>query len=140
MRPERVIRSHVTGRYRQVLLSADRVKWMPFVHRLVAAAFLPREIGRTDVNHRNGNKLDNRVENLEWVSKSENQIHAAACGLLPTGERSRLAKLTALKVLSIRARHAGGEGFAALAAEFSVTPSCIFSIVKRKSWKQLQPS
>ena len=51
------------------------------VHRLVAEAFCKKEVGKTDVNHINGDKQDNRAENLEWVTKSENMQHAFENGL-----------------------------------------------------------
>ena len=46
------------------------------IHRLVAEAFIPNPIEKTEINHINGIRDDDRVENLEWVNRSENQLHA----------------------------------------------------------------
>lgn len=51
------------------------------VHRLVAAAFVPNPAGLPEVNHRDGNKANNHAANLEWVTRSENKLHAVAAGL-----------------------------------------------------------
>ena len=51
------------------------------VHRLVAITWIPNDKNLMEVNHKNGVKTDNRVENLEWVSRSDNQKHAYRIGL-----------------------------------------------------------
>lgn len=50
-------------------------------HRVVALCFIPKIEGKDFVNHKNGNKYDNRASNLEWVNRSENQLHAYELGL-----------------------------------------------------------
>lgn len=67
--------------YVQVRLYKDGGKEFLTVHRLVAEAFIPNPDGKPFVNHKNGNKTDNRVENLEWVTVSENLFHAYRIGL-----------------------------------------------------------
>lgn len=64
---------HDTNGYVSVTLSGQRSYR---VHRLVAEAFLPNPENKPEVNHIDGNKQNNNVSNLEWVSKSENAIHS----------------------------------------------------------------
>ena len=52
------------------------------IHRLVAFAFIPNPNNLSDINHKDGNKENNCIENLEWISKSQNTLHAYQTGLL----------------------------------------------------------
>ena len=63
-------------KYYEVILSKDNKIKLCLVHRLVAAAFIPNPDGLPQVNHKDGNRLNNKVENLEWCSAKENQLHS----------------------------------------------------------------
>lgn len=67
--------------YRMVVLTVDGKKLYPMVHRLVAEVFIPNPKNLREVNHKDGNKLNNSVDNLEWVTTRENQLHARDMGL-----------------------------------------------------------
>ena len=62
--------------YRQVVLSKEGKKYLKTIHRLIAEAFIPNLDNKPCVNHIDGNKLNNCVENLEWCTYSENSIHS----------------------------------------------------------------
>lgn len=71
--PERILTPWSSNGYHQVNLSGRK---RVHVHRLVAEAFLEKVEGRDHVNHKDGNRSNNNVENLEWVTPSENILHA----------------------------------------------------------------
>lgn len=76
-KPGRILKPHAKENgYLNVALSNDSMKQKhAYVHRLVATAFLPNPENLAEVNHKNFNKQDNRVENLEWCSSKENKAH-----------------------------------------------------------------
>ena len=67
--------------YSQVTLYNGKKRKSFQVHRLVGSAFMPNINNKPQINHINGNKQDNRLENLEWCNNSENQLHAWRTGL-----------------------------------------------------------
>lgn len=83
-----------TRKYACVTLSKDGEVWRVFVHRLVAELFVENPESKPYVNHIDGNKFNNKSDNLEWVTQSENQLHACSTGLQGIGEKAYGAKRT----------------------------------------------
>ena len=72
----RLLKPNTNGSgYAQTMLSRQGARSYPLLHRLVALAFIPNPEGKPQINHKNGNKNDNRAENLEWGTMGENLLH-----------------------------------------------------------------
>lgn len=69
--------------YKTVRLNINGQTHTRYIHRIVAMAFVPNHMNKPFINHRNGNKLDNRPKNLEWVTHQENVQHAHDLRLIP---------------------------------------------------------
>lgn len=66
--------------YATINLCKDKIHYSAKIHRLVAEHFIPTDIGK-EINHKDGNKLNNKVDNLEWCTRSYNVKHAYNIGL-----------------------------------------------------------
>jgi hypothetical protein len=118
--------------YLYVNLSKDS-RYRSFTsHRLVANAFLGKS--NLTVNHKNGNKLNNTIENLEWVSIEDNRNHAKLNGLMARGIKNGRHKLSEIDVRLIRFKHSKGKGIRCLSREFGVSRDVITKIVNFINW------
>ena len=107
------------------------------VHRLVATAFIPNAENKRCVNHINGVKTDNRLENLEWVTHSENSKHSFAIGLqCNKGEKHPTHKFTEAEVLQIRELK-GVMSQRSLAKKHNVSKTAIQFIMNKKTWSHI---
>lgn len=125
---------HIKKGYETVSLYKNGSLKTHLVHRLVAKTFLKPVSGKTDVNHKDGNKLNNYLWNLEWCNDSENQVHARKLGL-QGGERSNTAKLTVKEVKEIRKAKSEGATQRGLAYIYGVNEQTISKIINYKTWK-----
>ena len=107
------------------------------VHRLVAEAFLPDFLDKPQVNHIDGNKLNNHISNLEMATSSENLLHAFRTGLHVSlkGENHGSAKLSAVNVIIIKRLLREGRKNSSIAKEFGVNRKTIYDIKSGKTWK-----
>lgn len=103
-----------------------------YIHRLVAQAFVENPKGWNVVNHKDGCKVNNAADNLEWVKHNENMKHCAFLGLI---KNQRSKKLTPDEVWDIRTL--GLYGFSAyrIAESFNVCESTIKKILNCEDWR-----
>jgi hypothetical protein len=126
--------------YRRVSLQYNGKPKEFAVHRLVAAAFIgPLPSSVHQVNHKNGERSDNRLENLEYLTPSENQLHACRVLHRPSrpGSKHPLAKLKEIDVIEMRALHSDGWTGKDIAAKFGVSAGSVCWILKRKTWSHI---
>ena len=156
---QKIMSPNVSTGYARVGLHKEGQKKMLLVHRLVAIAFIPNQENKTEVNHIDGNKLNNHCSNLEWCTQAENLKHARDTGLADwkvghkktyksaETRKTCLANLKDKTVLTeeqVRwarqnfiARHPEF-GATAMASKFGVTPTAMSNAIRGKTFKEIK--
>lgn len=128
------------GKYKFVGLYKNSNSKCIYVHRLVALAYEPNPNNLPEVNHKDGDKLNNCHFNLEWVTPKGNMRHAADTGLLniKSGEESGRSKLILENVLEIRRLYNSGDyNQMQLANKFKIDGGYVSNIIKGKAWAHI---
>jgi hypothetical protein len=127
------------GYYRTMIIINGKLSTIK-VHRIVAQAFIQNPLNKLEVNHINNNRDDNRISNLEWVTRRENLDHMLNQNRqsLNNGSKNGMAKLTEIQVLAIRQEY---KPYVVqkqeLAKKYNVSISLIKDIVGNRTWRHL---
>ena len=136
----KVLQGEITKQgYIRIHVSDAGVTHRYLVHRLIATVFLPNPHNLPCVNHIDGDKTNNCVNNLEWCTYADNLRHAYSIGLRTAeGVCNNQSKLTPDDVVAIRKRYVRGRhtpnNSYGLAKEYGVSPKTIQNIIHGRSW------
>jgi predicted XRE-type DNA-binding protein len=139
--PELILDNKIspTG-YVQVCISIEKNRSLYMTHRLVAEAFIDNEENKPYINHKNSIRDDNRAENLEWCTSSENNQHAFDIGFgnAKSGVECHLTKITEEVVKKVYTLAIKGDMMQKdIAAMFGVSRGHVSAIKLKKAWKEL---
>lgn len=118
--------------YKYVALRINNKYSNKIIHRLVAEAFIPNLFNKTEVNHIDSNRENNKVDNLEWTTPKENMLHAKTKGSIERGEDRYNVKLSNLQVEKIRLTHNTYRFQKDIADEYNVSRALICKILNNK--------
>lgn len=129
----RILKPRINRRWYLYINLSDNGKYRSFtVHRLVAKEFLWKS--KLTVNHKDCNKLNNRVDNLEWISFNNNYQHAKDNNLLAKWEKNWNSKLKQSDIQIIKDKYSYWKSMRSIWKEFWVSHYCISQIINNKSW------
>lgn len=139
-RKSKILKPSGSGGYLRGAVCVNK-KMIPYkIHRLVALAFIPNNENKKEVNHIDGNKLNNHVENLEWCTRQENIEHCILNKLQKPfkGEEIGNSKLLEFQVIEIRNKFKPRVySRAKLAKEYNVSEATIKDILYKRTWIHL---
>ena len=141
IRSERLLTPQkVAGGYYQICITPNNKQIRKYLHRLIAEAWISNPDNKPFINHKDGNKSNNSISNLEWCTRSENVKHAFATGLMCNkGEKSPVSKLKEEDVLSIRIRYYIGESTYRIfkSNDYPISYTNIKDIIAKRTWAHI---
>lgn len=122
--------------YYTVVLYRDKKRYTKTIHRLLAEHYIKCDVENGQINHIDGNKTNNLISNLEWVTPSENTKHAYAQGLCVFAKtKVNRAKLSVEQVLEIRYKYKNSsKSLKSIAKQYGVSCSAISRILRNERW------
>lgn len=132
----KVLRGKACNGYLAIQINTGNRRQTIKVHRLIAEQFIPNPDAKPTVNHKNGDRHDNRDTNLEWATLSEQQRHAYAKGLQKSrrGSANQNARLNEADAKNVRELRAKGISREQVASIFGISTTHVTRICKGESW------
>lgn len=130
--------AHYKNKYLSTMLYKDGKGKRFLVHRLVGLHFIKNPKSLKEINHKNGVKSDNYVENLEWVSRSENATHMFETSLGCFGEAHHNTTLKVDDVLEIKTMLLEGKSAKEISKRFDIGVKVVYDIRKERTWKHVK--
>lgn len=131
---QRLLIKGICKGYNNIVLSKDGIKKTFILHRLVAEHFIKNPDNKKQINHKDLNKLNNNVSNLEWCTPKENMTHAKEKGVMKSiakyNEYHPKSKLTNQQALEIRELHKNGYKNNQLAVMYNVSKNCMSRLLR----------
>lgn len=136
---ESILKPRIHNGYYRVALQLNGVRKEESVHRIVASSFISNPDLLPQVNHIDGNKLNNNHLNLEWVTAKNNILHANKLNLIKhaKGSSHSQAKLNDIDVIDIRLRFNNGETQHSISLIYDISITTVHQIVRRKTWTHI---
>lgn len=143
----KLLKVFLSAGYKTIFLTKDKERYKRFIHRLLLEIFIGKCPKGMECRHLNGNRLDNRLSNLKWGTRRENQRDRLFNNKDNRGEKSSLSKLTKKQVLEIRIlakknnkkirKSDNGGNYKEIAKKYNISPSNVGAIIRRLSWAWL---
>lgn len=134
----KILKDRITPNgYNQCCLRINKKYKYYYIHRLVAEHFIKKINNNMEVNHKDGNKLNNNIKNLEILTSKENKYHAKINKLVASSENHGLTYLTNKDILKIRQLANSGFSNSEIAKKYKLTTKYIWAIVTRRTWKYI---
>lgn len=124
--------------YVQTWLTSNYKTKFVFIHRLVAYKYLGNPGEGYEINHKDGNKLNNHISNLEWVTRQTNITHAWDSGLYKRNGESPNSKIKNTDIKDIFEMKGNGLSYKQIAKRYNVSPYTIRDIIKGRTWKTFE--
>jgi len=128
---ERILKPTSKSGYCSIALCKNGRAETCLIHRLMGKAFLPNPENKRTINHLNGIKTDNRIENLEWATYKENMNHAFDTGIRTRFFRNKITEKQVKEIKNSKLIQTK------LASKYNLTQANISAIVNYKSWKYI---